>query len=155
MSQEIPPSSRTTSPSAPGRAPVPAAGPRDGFITPRHGHGALRPILPGQVLGARGNTAVRAVRILAKQKSAEVCQRLIEIALEDQDTRVAVVACQQVRTWAFGKPENLKAEDGEAKPVLDVSKLSGKELQTLLKALHAGRVADQVTPADATEHGGD
>ena len=127
---------------------------RAGFV-PKHGRGFMAPtVQPGDgPIGARGNTPVRMVRILAKQKSPEVCKRLINIALHDEDTRVAVVACQQVLTWAFGKPENLKAEDGEAKPSLDLSKLSGKELTALLKALQSGRVADQVAPAGADDGG--
>jgi len=130
--------------------------PAEGWVTPAHGNGALRPFRTGEPQTvARGNARLRVLRDVTKAKSPEIAERLIRIALHDSDTRVAVVACQQVLTWAFGKPENLKPEAGEAKPALDVSKLSTNELRVLLKALQAGRVADQLAPAGEAEQGGD
>ena len=127
-------------PSALGRAPVALTEPGGGWITPRHGHGALRPIRPGQVLGERGNTALRQVRQMAKARSPEVTARLIDIALHDPDTRVAVVASQTVLTWAHGRPENLKPEDGEPRGKLDLSKLTDRELKIMVKLADSGRL---------------
>ena len=143
MPQSIPGSSRTTSPRASGRARVALPEPAGGWVTPRHGNGLLRPFRPGQVDVERGNTALRQVRNLTKSKSPEVAARLIDIALHDPDTRVAVVAGQAVMLWAFGRPENLKADDGEPSSKLDLSKLTDRELQILSKLVEGGRLQDR------------
>ena len=140
MSREIAPSSRTTSPRASGRAPVAPDERGEGWVKPGHGHGLLRPFRTGQVDVERGNTALRQVRQMAKAKSPEITAKLIDIALHDQDTRVAVVACQTVLTWAHGRPENLKPDDGEPRATIDLSKLTDCELKVLVKLVDSGRL---------------
>ena len=146
MSQKIAPPGLTTSPRASGRAPVASAEQGEGWVKPGHGHGLLRPFRTGQVDVERGNTALRQVRQMAKAKSPEITAKLIDIALHDQDTRVAVVACQTVLTWAHGRPENLKPDDGEPRAKLDLSKLTPGELKVLLKLVDSPRFAAAPEP---------
>jgi len=114
----------------------------------------LRPFQPGHKFGQLGAGApLRKVRDACKHRSPEAVDELYKILLKDPDGRNRIVAAQQILTWAFGRPENLKPDDGEAKPALDVSKLSTNELRVLLKALQSGRVADQVAPAGADDGG--
>jgi hypothetical protein len=121
-----------------------------GFRVPRHGHGLLRPWPKGQ--SARPDTRpslyVETMRI-ARQHSPQAIQTLIE-RMKDADGRIAVVAANSVLERAFGKPREMKPEEQQAH--IDLSSLSGPELQLLLRLVESGRLRSAAEPAsDAAE----
>jgi hypothetical protein len=96
----------------------------------------LRPFQKGQ----SGNPAGRSgpyleTQRLARDAAPDVTRRLIEIALTDPDTRVAVVAGNSVLDRAFGKPRDYDPKEDKPPSMVDVSVLSVSEQRMMLDFL--------------------
>ena len=116
----------------------PAAGAVNGqFVTPRHGHGRLRPWQPGQS-GNPGGVAGRYGEVvrLARAASPEMIRHLIAIASDPgEDTRARIVAAQTILDRAWGKPKEAQPE--AAAPALDLTGATEEQLRLLLATVEA------------------
>ena len=114
----------------------------NGYITPRHGGGRLRPFRPGQSgnpggIGGRYQEVVR----LCREAGPAVAARLIEIALDrSEEARVNVVAGQEVLTRAFGRPREMPEGDGRG-PGLNLENVSEAKLELIVRALELAKAA--------------
>jgi len=105
-------------------------------IVPGHGRGALRPFQPGQSGNPTGRSGpYLETQRLARDAAPDVTRRLIEIALTDPDTRVAVVAGNSVLDRAFGKPRDYDPKEDRPPATFDTSVLTGAEQKSLLTLL--------------------
>ena len=105
------------------------------YIIPSHGYGKLIPARKGEVRNPTGhNGRYGEVVRLCQNASPEIAKRLIQIALDpNEDSRVSVVAAQEVFNRAFGKPK-AEVKTTDTQPVtLDASKLTDRELEILHK----------------------
>lgn len=105
------------------------------YIIPSHGYGKLIPARKGEVRNPTGhNGRYGEVVRLCQNASPEIAKRLIQIALDpNEDSRVSVVAAQEIFNRAFGKPK-AEVKTTDTQPVtLDASKLTDRELEILHK----------------------
>jgi hypothetical protein len=101
-------------------------------IVPGHGRGVLRPFQPGQSGNPTGRSGpYLETQRLARDAAPEVTRRLIEIALTDPDTRVAIVAGNSVLYRAFGKPRDYDPKEERPRTVADTSGLTHAERASL------------------------
>lgn len=115
------------------------------YIVPSHGHGRLMPARKGEVRNPTGHTGrYGEVVRLCQNASPEIAKRLIQIALDpNEDSRVSVVAAQEIFNRAFGKPK-AEVKTTDTQPVtLDASKLSDRELEILHKLATSAKPSDE------------
>jgi hypothetical protein len=71
-----------------------------------------------------------------------VTRRLIEIALTDPDTRVAVVASNSVLDHAFGKPRDYDPKEERPPATFDTSGFTHAERAQLLALLRKAKMTE-------------
>ena len=111
----------------------------DRFVTPRHGHGRLRPWRPGQS-GNPGGIAGRYGEVvrLAREASPEIIRQLIAIASDpSEDARVRIVAGQEILNRAWGKPKEMEPE--AAAPAIELAGASEEQLRLVLATVIAAQ----------------
>ena len=121
----------------------------NGYITPSHGRGRLRPFQRGQS-GNPGGVAGRYQEVvrLCREAGPEVAQRLIAIALDpDEERRIVVVAGQEVLNRGFGRVRELSESDLRG-PAMNLEAVSEEKLLLIIRALEA---AQKVKRAQASE----
>ncbi len=122
--------------------PLPPAPPAvNGWRVPGHGHGKLRPFQPGESGNPTGrNGHYGEVQRLCREAGPAVAKRLIEIALDpNEETRVSVVAAQEVLNRGFGRPREMQPE--AAAPRLDLTAVSDEKLELVIHVLEATQKA--------------
>src|SRR5438105_298403 len=95
--------------------------------------------------GGLGGKYAEAMK-LARVHSTKAVQRLVEL-MDDEDGRVAAVACQSIWEKAWGKREP-PPDDGMPEQALDLSQLTRDELRFLLKLVRSGAVR-AIAPPEA------
>ena len=106
----------------------------DRFVTPRHGHGRLRPWRPGQS-GNPGGIAGRYSEVmrLAREASPEAVKTLVAIMSDPgEDARARIVAAQTILDRAWGKPKEAQPE-----APIDLRGMSVPQLELLLQIVQA------------------
>ena len=111
-------------------------------LVPQPHGGALRPITPTAARLIQYKTrSLRAIRremrILLAEKTPKAAQTVIEL-MDDEDSRVRLVAAQEVLNRTLGRAGDMVGEDEGSR--FDLSKLTDKQLDALRAALRAGIV---------------
>jgi hypothetical protein len=110
-------------------------------VVPEHGRGVLRPFQPCQSGNPSGRSGpYRETQRLARDAAPAVTCRLIEIALTDADTRVAVVAGNSVLDRAFGKPRDYDPKEDRPAVTYDTSGFTRDERVQLLALLRKAKL---------------
>lgn len=140
--------------SAPGSARTSARVPDDeippGYRRPKHGTGLLRDWQKGErPPGAGTPTRYTETLKLARQHSAEALLTLVQ-RMKDPDGRIAVVAANSVLERAWGKAREMKPEE-QAVAKIDLSALSGPELQLLMRLVESGRLKAAPEPVEGEQ----
>lgn len=121
----------------------------NGYITPSHGRGRLRPFQRGQS-GNPGGVAGRYQEVvrLCREAGPAVAKRLIEIALDpNEERRIVVVAGQEVLNRGFGRVREMR--DGDLRgPAMNLEGMSEEKLLLIIRALE---MAQKVKRAQASE----
>ncbi len=120
--------------------PVPPA--VNGYITPRHGRGRLRPFRPGES-GNPGGVAGRYQEVvkLAREASPEAMRVMIEIMRDaDEETRARLVAIEGIFNRAFGRPREMPEGEGRG-PGLNLEGVSEERLSLIIRALELAQKA--------------
>jgi hypothetical protein len=127
----------------------PSARVPEGYRKPSHGKGLLKPWpkgVSGRPPDLPSNRYAETLA-LARQHSADAMRTLIA-RLGDADGRVAVTAANLILERAFGRVREQRTE--EPQPMqLDLSSLSGDELQILIRLVTGDRL--RAIPVDAPE----
>lgn len=98
---------------------------------PAHGHGKLTPWQKGTSGNPGGlGGAYREAKALCANKSLRAAQRLVEL-IEDQDGRIAYMACMAVLERGIGKPR----EHAEEPARVDLTALSDDERKAMAALL--------------------
>jgi hypothetical protein len=124
--------------------------PGDGWITPKHGKGLLRPWRKGET-GRVSTVASRYTETqqYARQHSLEAMRTLVE-RLRDPDGRIAVVAANSLLERAWGKVREQKPEE-QQQMQLDLSSLDAAELALLVRLVNSDRFKAIPTDVPAVE----
>lgn len=112
------------------------------YRVPSHGHGRLRVIRPGESGNPTGrNGHYGEVQRLCREAGPAVAKRLIEIALDpNEETRVSVVAAQEVLNRGFGRPREMPEGEGRG-PGLNLEGVPEERLLLIIKALELAKAA--------------
>ena len=120
--------------------------PPPGTIVPRHGHGLLKPIQPGEVRNPGGRSGQYQETIqLARQHSVAAMEKLIAL-MDSADDRVALVAQQAVLERAWGKPKEFDPNDEKPPIRVDLSKLSLAKKKEMLELVRQTVTVGEETP---------
>ena len=124
------------------------------YRVPAHGHGRLRVLQPGQTANPTGrNGHYGAVMRLCRDAGPAAAKRLIEIAMDpNEDTRIVVVAIQEVLNRGFGRVREMSESELRG-PALNLEAVSEQKLELVIRALEAARDAKRAQGDGAAETG--
>ena len=126
----------------------------NGYRVPSHGRGKLKPFQPGQSGNPSGFSGKHGEVVrLCRQAGPAVARRLIEIALDlNEDSRVSVVAAQEVLNRGFGRAREMTDKDLGGSG-LALESVSEEKLSLVIRALEAARDARCAQGDGAAETG--
>jgi hypothetical protein len=127
----------------------------DGWVTPAHGGGRLRPFTRGVSgnPGGRGGRYHEARRI-CREASPEAAATLVEL-LRDKDPRIRGWASDRVLSWAFGKPPDYDSNEVRPPVLVDLTRLSPDQVALLRTMIDSGAIRSAGSEVDEAreEHG--
>jgi hypothetical protein len=111
-----------------------------GYRKPKHGKGMLKNWVKGQSGRPPGVVATRYGETLALARAASPdAMRALIARLHDPDGRIVVVAANSILERAWGKVKEARPEEVKQAQI-DLSALSGAELQVLMRLVESGRL---------------